>query len=58
MRQQLQQEVLKQFRSSDRVAAMVHSRLTQDGPLGTIVAETNRHLQQLLLNVMRTRWPR
>ena len=51
MRQQLQQEVLKQFRSSDRVAAMVHSRPTQDGPLGTIVAETNRHLQQLLLNV-------
>ena len=51
MRQQLQSEVLSQFRSSERVAAMVHSQSPEGGPLATIVGETNRHLQQLLLNV-------
>lgn len=51
MRQQLQSEVLKQFRSSDRIAAMVHSQPSETGPLATVVSETNRHLQQLLMNV-------
>jgi DNA-binding MurR/RpiR family transcriptional regulator len=51
MRQQLQSEVLSQFRSSERVAAMVHSQSPEGGPLATIVGETNRHLQQLLMNV-------
>ncbi len=51
MRQQLQSEVLSQFRSSERVAAMVHSQSPEGGPLATVVGETNRHLQQLLMNV-------
>jgi DNA-binding MurR/RpiR family transcriptional regulator len=51
MRQQLQSEVLSQFRSSERVAAMVHSQSPEGGPLATIVSETCHHLQQLLLNV-------
>ena len=51
MRQQLQSEVLSQFRSSERVAAMVRSQSPEGGPLATIVGETNRHLQQLLMNV-------
>jgi len=51
MRQKLQSEVLSQFRSSERVAAMVHSQSPEGGPLATIVGETNHHLQQLLINV-------
>lgn len=51
VRQQLQSELLSQFRSSDRVAAMVHSQPVEAGPLTTIVTETNRHLQLLLSSV-------
>ncbi len=51
LRQQLRSELLSQFRSSDRVAAMVHSRPAETGPLTTIVTETTHHLQLLMSNV-------
>ncbi len=40
MRQQLQTELLKQFRSSSRVAAMVHAQSDNAGPLTMVVSET------------------
>jgi DNA-binding MurR/RpiR family transcriptional regulator len=54
LRQQLQTEFLRQYRSSDRVAVMINEKPGTPGPLSTIVTETVRHLQQLLQNVTDT----
>jgi len=51
MRQQLQTELLKQFRSSSRVAAMVHAQSDNAGPLTMVVSETIKSLQLLLQSV-------
>src|SRR5690606_37504233 len=50
LRQHLQQKLLKEIRSSERLATTVHES-SPSSPLRTIVSATQRHLEQLVHNV-------
>lgn len=51
LRQHLQQKLLKELRSSERLAKTVHDGNPASSPLRHIVTATKRHLEQLLINI-------